>query len=306
MGFTPAGSGYAPPDGVVTPRQERQLQVFGPILLNPSDEIDEVTRRGAASELVMMGLPDATATLDEALRSEHASVVLATVSALEQAPDPLPDLIEALVAALRHPPDGTEDRLAMLIPRFGSDGLERITALALDTDLPAAERTGSVRALATYRSPEAAGRLVALLDPARAEPPEMVEATCRALGQLTGFPYGADPAAWRDWWADVQNLPREQWLSRFVESLSGQLTKLQQEIDRKTRATDRLERRIVETYRDLFPAQPVGQQIAGLPDLLSDELDVVRRFAVGRVDRLLRDGVRVPQGLQDQLAGRLE
>ncbi len=70
-----ATQGQDHPDAL-SARQRRLLQVFGTILLNPSNDIDTETRRRAAEELIAMGLPEATARLDHALRSGEINVML--------------------------------------------------------------------------------------------------------------------------------------------------------------------------------------------------------------------------------------
>ena len=56
------------PDSAEIARQ-RQLQVFGPILLNPSRDIDAETRRNAAQELLNMHSADSSELLKNAIAS---------------------------------------------------------------------------------------------------------------------------------------------------------------------------------------------------------------------------------------------
>ncbi len=69
-----------------TDRQDRQLQVFGPTLLNPSSDIDVSTRRGAAEELIAMATPQSIDVLTQGLESGAAPVMTAIVGAVDAAP----------------------------------------------------------------------------------------------------------------------------------------------------------------------------------------------------------------------------
>ena len=68
---------------------------------------------------------------------------------------------------------------------------------------------------------------------------------------------------------------------------------------------DQLNTRLVETLRELFVRLSNEEQLQRLPNLLDDELPAVRRFALDRVDRRVRDGEWVPVSIQDRLVARL-
>jgi hypothetical protein len=72
------------------------------------------------------------------------------------------------------------------------------------------------------------------------------------------------------------------------------------------RETDAIADRLVETQRELFLMLSAEQQLARLPELLDDELAPVRAFALGRVERRLRDSERIPEPVQQKLVERLD
>src|SRR5688572_10254377 len=66
----PASQPSTQPDPALA-QQQRQLQVFAPVLLNRSEEIDAQTRRDAAAEIAQMQIPEAMETLRQALQSRR-------------------------------------------------------------------------------------------------------------------------------------------------------------------------------------------------------------------------------------------
>jgi hypothetical protein len=67
----------------------------------------------------------------------------------------------------------------------------------------------------------------------------------------------------------------------------------------------RTEQRLAEVYRRLLQALPDDEALAELPTLLQDEMVVIRRLALNRIERILRDQ-DVPEEVRDALAGRLD
>jgi HEAT repeat protein len=296
-----------PPDDLppLTERQQRQLQIFGPVLLNPSSDIASETRRSAAEELIAMNAPQAVALLAEGLRGPNPGVREAVVKATIAAPQPPDGLLQPLVQTLRSADVADRQDLGTAVARY-RDGLEAVSAVAVNRELDVAERLGPIEALAAFRSREAAARLMVLLETGRGEPEDVIVSTCQALSRLTGLPNGENPAGWRRWWADAKDQSQEQWLARRVEQLTEQVSGLEQRLEQERQKAQRIEARLSTVYRDLFPALEYDDQLRALPSLLEDDLAAVRRFAMGRIERLLRDTVSMPQPLQEQLADRLD
>ncbi|MHC4775527.1 MAG: hypothetical protein ACYTBR_09715 [Planctomycetota bacterium] len=287
-------------------RQQRQMEVFDRTVRNPSTDIDPEIRRQAAEELIAMDQPEATARLAEALGSGEPTVELAVIDAMEASPQPVEGLLPAAVATLQDVSGPRLEKLALVLPRYGKAALNRIAALARDQSQPPDRRVGPIHALAAFRSRESAVELMSILDEQRAEPPEIVAATGDSLERLTGLPYGSDAPQWRRWWDKLKDEPIENWLRIMVLHLSTKTSELEREIHQQDRETDAIAERLAEALRDLFLMLPVEEQLARLPDLLDDELAPVRAFALGRVERRLRDSERIPDSVQQKLVERLE
>ncbi|MHC4446409.1 MAG: hypothetical protein ACYSXF_01200 [Planctomycetota bacterium] len=290
----------------LTPRQRRQLGVFGPTLLNASDAIDAETRLRAAEELLAMGLPEAMSVLAQALRGGEAKVMMAVITALQSSPQPPPSLLEPAVDAVVDAPAETVDPLSIVLVAYGDDACRRVAKLALDQAAAPSARLGPIHALGSFRSRTAAVHLMGLLDERRGEPQAITDAASAALVRLTGLPYGNDAEAWTRWWQEAKDRPHAEWLVKMIERLSNQVADLKQHAHAQELATENMQQRLFDTYRELFPALTLEEQLRRLPDLLDDELVRVREFAVGRLDRLLRDSVRIPDELSQKLAERID
>jgi hypothetical protein len=145
-----------------------------------------------------------------------------------------------------------------------------------------------------------------LLDEQRNEPPEITAAAGDSLERLTGLPYGSDASQWRRWWDKLKDEPIENWLRIMVLHLSTKTSELEREMHQKDHETEVIANRLVETQRELFLMLSADEQLARLPDLLDDELAPVRAFALGRVERRLRDSERIPDPVRQKLVERLD
>jgi hypothetical protein len=286
-------------------RQRRQMEVFGGTILNPSEDIDPDIRRQAAEELIAMDLPAATEVLASGLRSGQASVVQAVIDALESGSEPVPGLLPAASETLCTVSGRQLEKLALILPRYGEPALKQVAALARDRGEAPERRFGPIYALSSFRSREAAVQLMLLLDEGQPESPAIVAAAGASLERLTGLPYGDDAAQWRRWWDRLKNEPIENWLRIMVLHLSNRTSELEREVHEKTRETEQTARRLAEALRELFLTLNADQRNERLPALLSDELSPVRQFALGRVERRLRDSERVPEIMHVRLAERL-
>ncbi|MHC4220003.1 MAG: hypothetical protein ACYSU7_16285 [Planctomycetota bacterium] len=286
-------------------RQQRQMEVFDRTVRNPSADIDPEIRRQAAEEMIAMDLPDATARLAEALGSGEPTVELAVIDAMESAPEPVEGLLPAAVATLQDASGPRLDKLSLVLPRYGEPALNRVAVLARDQSEPPARRLGPIYALASFRSRDSAVQLMVMMDEQRNEPPEVVAATGASLERLTGLPYGSDASQWRRWWDKLKDEPIESWLRIMVMHLSTKTSELEHEIHQRDRESEAIAERLATALRDMFLMLSVEDQLARLPDLLDDELAPVRAFALGRVERRLRDSERIPESVQQKLAERL-
>ncbi len=292
-------------DGALTERENRQLEVFDSMVRNPSTDIDAGIRVTAAEELIAMDITAATDRLSAALRSGEPVVVSAVIDAMAASPEPVDDLLPAATETLTDANDEQLKKLYLVLPRYGDKALSMVAAAARDREEPPARRVGPISALAAFRSREAAVQLMSLLQEPEPQPPEIVAATGASLEKLTGLPYGADADQWRHWWEKLKDEPIENWLRVMVIHLSTRTAELERESHLQTREREEIARRLTEALRELFLSLPTDEQIARLPDLLSDDLAPVRAFALGRVERRLRDSDRIPEAVQGNLAERL-
>ena len=252
-----------------------------------------------------MDVPPATDRLSDALRRGEPVVVSAVIDAMEASPEPVEGLLSAATETLAVATGEQLEKLYLVLPRYGDEALSMVAAAARDRDEPPARRVGPISALAAFRSREAAVQLMSLLQEPEPQPPMIIAATGASLEKLTGLPYGAEADQWRRWWDKLKDEPIENWLRVMVLHLSTRTAELERESHLQTREREEIALRLTATLRELFLGMPADEQIARLPDLLSDDLAPVRAFALGRVERRLRDSEQIPEAVQEKLAGRL-
>jgi hypothetical protein len=301
------------PENLAAQRQ-RQLQVFGPVLLNPSSDIDAGTRRSAAAELLDMNSPEALEVLSEALRSRRPAVALAALAAMQRAATLPERLLDPCVQALETASAEVMPALAIVLARYDETAASRIAEIALRAGATPAARLNAVNALGFCRSRQAAAALMRTLEtaPAAASAPffdpaaaELLRASTASLERMTGLSHGNDLNAWRAWWSRVASESDEQWFRLVSESLAHRVATLQQQLQEQRQATERTSRELFSTYRDLFPALPIGEQLKRLELLLEDRLPPLREFGLNRVGVLARDSVRIPGNVVDLVRARL-
>jgi len=288
-------------------RQKRQYELIAPILLDDSTDGDNSRRVAAAEELMAIGTPEAYGVLEQALRSGQPAMMLSVIRALDASVEEVPQLLNAAVEVMPTAPEPVQEPLWRMLAHHEQRVLEDVMSIALDSERAADHRVPAIGALGAFRTRTAAERLIDLLDPKRQEPQAITSAACAALSRLTGMPYGDEPESWRQWWAKARKQTREQWLFDQVQRLVRERGTLERELNQQRRRTSSIEQRVVDTLKDLFRALPndIDQQLAPLPDLLTDELAVVRRFALERIRFISRD-LEIPRAMKDRVAARLD
>ncbi|MCZ6544642.1 MAG: hypothetical protein O6913_02920 [Chloroflexi bacterium] len=301
--FDPGGAAAAKEQKAL--RRQRQLEVFESTVRNPSADIDAQTRRHAAEELIAMDVPEATEKLIAALGCGEPVVIQAVLEAMELSPNPVAGLLPAAVGTLDDASDANREKLSLILPRYGRPALDLVAQHAQDSEATPARRIGPIYALASFRSRDIAEKLMAILDWQEPAPPEVINATCQSLERLTGLPYGSAPGEWRRWWETLKDQPIEEWLRIVVDHLSKRTTELEGQIQQQRRERDLIATRLAEEKRRYFQTLPVEEQLRELPVLLSDALAPLRKFAMRRVERILRDSERVPEPVRERLVERL-
>ena len=280
------------------------LAFLTPILRSAST--DPQIRRGAAERLLASGSSEAMAVLAGALRSGDPAIMSAVLAAVDAADRPPPELFAPTVDALGAATDEILEDLTQTLGSYGGTALERVADCALDTEAPFEARRGPIYAMRAFRSRAAAEQLIVLIDPNRGEQPEVTAAACASLERLTGLSRGWDEARWRDWWAEARFQSESRWLATLVKQLGQEIRDLQAEVKQRQDETDAIQDRLLASYRDLFPSLSRDEQLRRLPRLLDDDLAPVRMFAIERVDRMLRDSVRLPEELTTRLTEQLD
>lgn len=287
----------------LTVRQERDLALFTAILRDESIELE--IRRGVAENLLEMGIPEALRVLEGELTTGDDAGKQAVLAAIPRAEHPPAQFLDLCLSMLSIAPVTLHDDLAVVLSRYGAPARQAIAAIASDPSRPEMERLAAIRALGEFQGRDAAAELMRLMDEAGREPESVICAAGESLRRLTELRYACDAGAWRRWWADASRLPPEEWESDLVRVLSARRSELERQNADERAARERITARLSTVYNDLFPAMSEDEQLRRLPALLDDELPIVREFAVRRIERLMRDSVRIPVEIQDALAQRL-
>lgn len=304
--FDAEGTTFAKPmfdPAPLTDAQREDIEWLSSILQNPAN--DSETRTGAAIRLLNMNRPQAIEPLRQALVSGEKSSMLPVIAAMNGRMTLPESLLDAAVEALHTVPDEALEPLAVVLAQHHKQVLPALGELIFDEESSLATRRNAIHALGSFRNRGAAVELIALLDPERDEDETILEAACQALKRATGLPYDFEPERWLEWWQQARDLPDEEWLTNMVQRLAEQLLAKEQEVQKERENAARIERRLAETYRDLFPRHSIEEQLRALPDLLDDPLPTVRGFALDTISRLLRDSVRLPEELQQKVLTHL-
>ncbi len=291
-------------DDALSEQQRNDLDFLRSVLQNPNNELN--THIGAAERLLSMGIAEADDIMIEGLTRGTGHIPQAVLSALATTATPRAALLQPSVALLPAASENMWDLLAQALERYGDLAIEHITPIARNQDLPEVERFGAIYTLGVFRLPKSAQHLMALLDPARAESSAITCASCDSLSRLSGFPYGCDTQRWEQWWTGIQSLTRNQWNESMARQLGNRIAELERSVHQERQRHTQTVQRLTATYANLFPALSIEQQFEQLPALMEDQLLPVREFALARVDRLMRDSVRIPAPVQEKLVGCLD
>ncbi|MAE61006.1 MAG: hypothetical protein CMJ49_06570 [Planctomycetaceae bacterium] len=242
-------------------------------------------RRGAARELINHGWDPAIDAMrrmlsDPATDPGGLRAIALAVAAADRQPaklrDPLIDLVgitdpqtaQAVASALRgyDDPKVVHDLLA-LAEGAGRAQRDQSTQLA------------AIDALAEYRRPQVAERLVALTAPT--QPRSIQQAAFTALARLTGIArFGADAQAWADWWQHSRQLSLDQWQAELIRQLADRANDLR-------RQRFKLSHRLADLHGKLYNATSPDNRPALLIGMLDDPIDAVRIEALQLIKRAI-------------------
>ncbi|MCP3902976.1 MAG: hypothetical protein GY715_05005 [Planctomycetes bacterium] len=260
-----------------------------------SDSSAPETRIGAATRLLRLQSPAAYAVIDDVLRTGDGPNLLAVVTAMSSAPLAEPALLDATVSALDTAGPEARDLLGIALSKYEQPALERLLAIVRDPQLPSRRRLGAIHALGSFPRRESGDELIALADPRHGENDVVRAAALESLRRLAPADLGDDFQAWRAWWFEVRDKSPEEWARELVRQYQQRAAALQQ-------ANRELADRYIEALDELHKNLPVSpDQLERLPRLLNDAMPRVRRFAMERIARLLRDSVLIPDTVRREL-----
>lgn len=265
------------------------------------DGTDPDRRRQAAGLLAADPSEAARAAVHAALRSGADGAVVAMLEALEARPDLNAGLVDPLLDALVSGSTGHRVPISRLLARFGAPAAAATEALARDAarDVPA--RQAAIDALAVIATLECGHALLGIADPlaAPAAPEALRAAASTAFDRMVGRTFADDDARAR-WWTATSR--RSNWWRDVLEHDRTRIADLEASIDALAARYVTLLRRV---YADLGEATVSDDEVRLLLSHLEDPIRDVRRFAVGRIERRLRDGIAIPDPLPERVAGRL-
>lgn len=292
----PAAAAF-PAQVTLSDEQLRQLQLSSEVLLSQSADITDEARRNAAALLIDLGAAESRDVLKKALASTHVPTLRAVLTALAARPAD-PELLGAIVEALKTAPPELCDVVAGALVAQGDAALQRVAAMAADQQAAVDDRKHAIQALGSFRSREGLLKLMGLLDPKRNEPRDIIVATCSALQSLTGMRLDSNPQDWREWWSEFREKPFADVLRISLQRLSDRVQALEQQ-------NAQLSELYADSLREVYLLLPKDEQLHRLASDLDHEMPQVRRLALDRVDRLLRDQERLPDDVKQQLVKRL-
>lgn len=297
--------GEAPRQGEDPPPMDassaRRLQLASVILMDGVDDMDAATRGAAASELVSLGLPQSREVLIDALRSARAEVLQAVLESMLAEAKVDHEFGPVLLEVLATAPIDVQPVLAELLARHGQADVRMllaVSAMALDTELPAERRTAAIGAIGAFRHApaQAASELMQVLQQPHGPDDAVAAAAAAQLSHLTGMPRSTTPPQWIAWWKQNRNRPAERWLEDTVDALTKEAARRVKELSEARAARDRMSDRLLAAYREFWPLLSIEQQQDRLLPLLEDELASVRMFGLDRLAVQLRDGHDSPGG----------
>ncbi len=276
------------------------------VLLTPGADLP--TRRGAATRLLTLRddqgrpRPAAVAVLEEVLRGTDESAIEAALTAME-ATDPLrAELAPAILGLVRIAPTERRGRVSGVVGRLSAAAVPYFAAQISDAELDLSQRLAAVWTLAAMRGPERIAALVEFLEPDGATEAEIVDSICAALERLFANEFDCDRDRWVRWWRDLSAQSSDE----DSATLRRRIDVLVRENEVRLAALDGYAKRLVETYAELFLTLNAENRQVRTLRLLTDELPVVRAFALTQVDRMVRNGESPSEDLQQGLLARLD
>ena len=312
MSAGPARGQETQPAGpTLAPEQTAELQRARTIItdLRASAEV----RRFGAEDLLRLPYPAAIDLAIEILSTDGDPLPrIAMCEAIGVVGTQKPELVgERLVVPLLEllgsPDLAVRAKAAVALASCRDAGVAlRLGDLAADPQAPIARRLAAVDALVpNVDQRRVLEQLIRLLDSDHVDLQARVMAALRPASRED---YGANPQAWKHWWAGKSALDRTQWLEDRVRLSRMRNRALREAIDDlRVRAEQRsgtLSERLTEQLKTTYRLTPQPQKDDLLINWLQDPLLECRRVAVSLIATHISDGIQPSQAVRAALRGR--
>lgn len=262
-------------------------------------------RRRWASRLILLGTPNAKATVAELLtRKDSPDTRRILADALAEHARTNRTLLDdafvpPLLELLGHEAAEYRAAAARALAEFpGSDIVQRLGAIIRDAQTSAATRLAAIEALApNVHRREVIELLITTLDSAA---PDAAAAIMTVLQPISRDPCGHDAACWRAWWSHQSTLKEEERLTELLQMYRDRALVAQRDLDTLRESSRRYEAamaaRVVELLRNDYRQTPVEQRDARLVEWLKDPLPEVTLGAIEIIKARLADEGQRPEG----------
>ncbi len=280
----------------LTPSEQLELQTLTGQIADATRSTK--TRREAAELLLNRPHPQAAEALRGLLAdSTNTTAQVAVAEAIELRGGGQDMFIQPLLEMLTGEEPSVRNAAGRALAAYkDAEVTDKLIAIAADKDSPNDVRLVAIRSLELILDERVLEAMVELLD----DPDRQVRSAAgESLAKLTSIrTFGADPAAWKRWWAANKDKDRSEWLADLAESLGKAKASLDAE---NTQLRDRLAR----TMQDLYGATPAAEREAMLLSLLKDPLADVRVVATTLTYRKLAANEPVSKNVRAQIRALL-
>jgi len=308
---TAAGQQTQPAAPALTPEQAAELDRARTIItdVKASPEV----RRIGAEDLLRLTYPAARDLAVEILGGNGDPLPrIAVCEAIAAVGGRRPELLSAelvgpLMGLLGSADAAVRAKAATALSVFRDGGVaEHLGRLAADPQAPLAKRLAAVEALAFNLDQRQV--VAALVDLLATDNDRLRAAVIDALRPAARDDYGADLAAWRQWWAGRSSLDEAGWLRDRVGLLRDRDRAAREAFEQSRAETERrcavLSTRLIEQLRNVHRLTPEPQREELLIGWLSDPLLEFRQAAVGAVAARISDGHRPGDAVRAALRER--
>lgn len=279
----------------VSGREEDDLELFEQLLFEAG--VPAAFRQQAAARIAREGSDRAAEILDRAIRGEEPrrQLVLEAFRSIGAVSPAMARMLSGAVSAGQVPVDS----VALVFTMTG----ETATSAAIDllaSTQDAEGRNRLIDLLGRLADPMAPAALVTILQ--SNSRPEELASIDTSLRRWSNSTSSRTPAGWIAWWNRIN-----------VEGDgSMELRRLTNRIEREVARADvaearaaRLAERLVEIHQRWFAVLPEEERPARLVEMMVDEEPPIRAAAIAQVERLLRNGRSLGEGVRKGLLDRL-